>query len=393
MLRSSLVIARRILRQRLRDRSAIVFAVLTPLGLAVAFAAIIPDFSPTFHTTIVVVDRDGGRLGQVLRTEVLGRVAETGIATIATATDETAATTEIEADRASAAIVIPPGFTDAVNRGDPAEIRILAGSNPTAREVARAVVTAFAADVGTVQLAVRTIVATGGQADQATIDAATNAVHGASPIAVAQAAADKRQASMSTFYGAAMAIMFVFFATQYGALALLADRRDGTLNRLLAAPIAPAAIVLGGALAGMVLGLVAMTTLVVATTVLVHASWGPPVLLATLLIAAVIAATGISTLVSTLAKTVEQAGGLNAIIALSLAAIGGVFIPLSQAPELLGRIALITPHAWFLRAIDTMSVANVGLAEIMPSVVVLVVMGVVTGALGLARARNALVPR
>ena len=106
-----------------------------------------------------------------------------------------------------------------------------------------------------------------------------------------------------------------------------------------------------------------------ATTLLVHASWGPPALLAILLIAAVIAATGISTLVSTLAKTVEQAGGLNAIVALSMAAIGGVFIPLSQAPELLGRIALITPHAWFLRAIDTMSVPSVALAEILPSVV------------------------
>ncbi len=392
MLRSALVIARRILRQRLRDRSAILFAVLTPLGLSVAFAAIIPDFSPTFHTTIVVVDQDGGSLAQVLRTEVLGRVADSGIATISMAADEAAATAEIDADRAGAAIVVPPGFSDAVSRGDATGITILAGSDPTAREVARAVVTGFAADVGAVGLAVRTIAATGGQVDQATVDAATAAVHGQPPIAVTQAAADKRQASMATFYGAAMAIMFVFFATQYGALALLADRRDGTLNRLLAAPVAPAAIVLGGALAGMVLGLVAMTTMVVATTVLVHASWGPPVLLAALLFAAVVAATGVSTLVSTLAKTAEQAGGLNAIVALSLAAIGGVFIPLSQAPELLGRIALITPHAWFLRAIDTMSVADVGLAEILPSVVVLVVMGVVTGAVGLARARRALVP-
>jgi len=392
VLRSALVIARRILRQRLRDRSAILFAVLTPLGLAVAFAAVIPDFSSNFHTTILVVDHDRGRLADVLQTEVLARVAESGIATIVPAADETAATTEIEADRAGVAIVIPPGFTDAVSRGDAAEIRILGGSDPTAREVARSVVTSFAADVGAVQLAVRTIAATGGQVDQATVDAATRAAHDPSPIAVADQPADKRQASLATFYGAAMAIMFVFFATQYGALALLADRRDGTLNRLLAAPIAPAAIVLGGALAGMVLGLVAMTTLVIATTALVHASWGPPVLLGVLLIAAVIAATGVSTLVSTLAKTAEQAGGLNAIVALSLAAIGGVFIPLSQAPELLGRIALITPHAWFLRAIDTMAVTDVGAAEILPSVVVLIAMGVVTGTIGLLRARRALMP-
>jgi ABC-2 type transport system permease protein len=197
---------------------------------------------------------------------------------------------------------------------------------------------------------------------------------------------------MATFYGAAMAIMFVFFATQYGTMSLLGERRDGALSRLLAAPIPAAAIVLGGALAGMVLGLVAMTTMVVATTLLVHAAWGPPGLVALLLVAAVIAATGISTLVATLAKTIEQAGGLNAILALSLAAIGGVFIPLSQAPELLGRIALITPHAWFLRAIDTLSGSQVALAAILPSVVVLVAMGLVTGTIGLVRARRALVP-
>ena len=86
-------------------------------------------------------------------------------------------------------------------------------------------------------------------------------------------------------------------------------------------------------------------------------SWGSPALARPCCSsAAVIAATGISTLVATLAKTVEQAGGLNAIVALSMAAIGGVFIPLSQAPELLAPGALITPHAWFLRAIDTLAV-------------------------------------
>ena len=238
----------------------------------------------------------------------------------------------------------------------------------------------------------RTIAASGGQADQATIDAATAAVHGASPITVGDVAAAKRQASMATFYGAAMAIMFVFFAAQYGTLALLGERRDGTLSRLLAAPIPPAAIILGGSLAGMVLGVVAMSTMVVATTLLVHASWGPPALVAVLILAAVFAVTGISTLISTLARTLEQASGLSAIVALSLAAIGGVFIPLSQAPELLGRIAMITPHAWFLRAIDTLAGPDPALAEILPSVAVLVAMGVVTGAIGLARARRALVP-
>jgi linearmycin/streptolysin S transport system permease protein len=391
-MRPALVIAGRILRQRLRDRSAILFAVGTPLLLAVAFATVIPDFGPNFHATIVVVDQDGGPVPAVLREEVLARLATSGIADVREIQDEQVARSEVERGAAGAAIVIPPRFSEAVSDARPTEIRILAGGDPTVREVARAVVSGFADDIGAVQLAILTDGALGGVVDTATVDAATAAAHDPSPIAVEDASVEKRQADLATFYGAAMAIMFVFFATQYGALALLGERRDGTLDRLLAAPVAPAAIVLGGSLAGMVLGLVAMTTMVIATTLLVHAAWGPPALLAVLLLAAVIAATGISTLVSTLVKTIEQAGGLNAIVALSMAAIGGVFIPLSQAPELLGRIALVTPHAWFLRAIDTLSGPTVAIDAILPSVLVLVAMGVGTGTLGLIRARGSLVP-
>ena len=208
------------------------------------------------------------------------------------------------------------------------------------------------------------------------------------------AAAAKRQATLATFYGAAMAIMFVFFATQYGALAILAERRDGTLNRLLAAPIGHGSVILGGSIAGLVLGLLAMTVLVVATTAAGPRELGPAAARRrVLIVAAVIAAIGISTLVATLARTVEQAGGLNAIVALCLAAIGGVFIPLSQAPEILARLSLITPHAWFLRAIDTLAAADArGSPTSCRASLVLVAIGVVTGAIGLARARSALVP-
>ena len=105
-----------------------------------------------------------------------------------------------------------------------------------------------------------------------------------------------------------------------------------------------------------------------------------------------IAAGGISLLVATFAKTPQQAGGLNAAVAMSLAAIGGVFIPLSQAPAAMATISQITPHAWFLRAIDTLSDPTSGLVEILPSVIVLVAMGVCLGALGFLRARRSLVP-
>jgi ABC-2 type transport system permease protein len=393
-MRAALVIAGRILRQRVRDRSAIIFAVVTPLALALAFASIIPDFTGSFHTTIAVVDNDRGEVASKLVSDVLGGLSgPDGILDVTSLPDAASARQAVIDDKAGAAIVIPPGFTPSVQAGAPAELTILAGGGTVAGEVAKAIVGDFANAIGSVQLMVATVDVSGGAADAETIAAAQQAVQTPSPVTVQDLVAQHRQASLATFYGAAMAIMFVFFATQYGALALLAERQEGTLSRLLAAPIPAGAILMGGALASLALGLISMLVLEAGTSTFGKADWGPPLPVLALIVAAVVAASGISILLAGFARTAEGAGGVNAIVALILSSIGGVFIPLSQAPEVLSRVALITPHAWFLRAIDTLSVPGAGIAQIAPSIGVLLAMGAVTGAIGLARARRVLVLR
>jgi ABC-2 type transport system permease protein len=392
-MRASLVITGRILRQRLRDRSAIIFAVLTPFGLAIAFSFLIPNDFSTYHTRIVVVDEDGGPMATTLVHDVMGHLVTAGVADIKPMDSESAAEQEIRDGASGSAVIIPAGFSQAIVAGRPTEVRIIGGQYVVAVEVARATVARFASDVGAVQLMVATSAASGEPMDAGTIGRAQAAVQQPGPINVVDQGAARLQANLATFYGAAMAIMFVFFATQYGALAILAERQTGTLNRLLAAPISQGSVLLGSALAGLVLGFVAMGVLVVATTLVVGADWGPPDLVLLLITAAVIAAMGVSMVVATFARTVSQAGGLNAIVAISLSAVGGVFIPLSQAPEVLANVALITPHAWFLRAIDTLSGPGPTVMSILPSLGVLTGMGVVLGGIGLIRARRALVPR
>jgi ABC-2 type transport system permease protein len=392
-MRAALLITGRILRQRLRDRSAIIFAILTPLGLAIAFSLLIPNEFNTFHTTIVVVNQDGGPMADTLVTKVLGHLASADVADIKPMGSENLAEQSIRDGTYGAAVIIPAGFSEAVMAGQPTQVRIIGGQYSVAVEVARATVARFASDVGAVQLMLATAAAAGATPDAGTVARAQEAVQLPAPVAVTDQGMERVQASLATFYGAAMAIMFVFFATQYGALAILAERQTGTLNRLLAAPISQGSVLLGSALAGLVLGFVAMSILLVATTLLVGASWGPPALVLLLICAAVVAAMGISMVVATLARSVGQAGSLNAIVAISLSALGGVFIPLSQAPEALVNVSLITPHAWFLRAIDTLSGPSPTLAGILPSIAVLTGMGVVLGGIGLMRARRALVPR
>jgi linearmycin/streptolysin S transport system permease protein len=390
-LRAAILITRRILRQRIRDRSAILFAIVTPLGLAIAFGLLVPNDFTAFHTHFEVVDEDGGPIAAALIDGPLAQIAEAGVADVAIAASEDAALAVLRAGDAGAVIVIPPGFSDAVGAARPTEIRVLGGEFPASLAIARSVVARFASDIGAVQLMVSTARRDGATADATLVGRATDALRGDDPIRVDEISAPARQAGRQTFYAAAMAIMFVFFATQYGALAIHADRQTGTLTRLLAAPISAGAILFGAALASMALGIVSMSVLAVASTLLVGAHWGPPLAVGVLILAAAVAASGVSLLVASLARTPQQASGLNAMVAISLAAIGGVFIPLSQAPDSIVALAQITPHAWFMRGIDTLADPMAGITDILVFAGVLLGMGVILGAIGLLRARRALV--
>ena len=394
-MRAALTIAARSLRQRVHDRSAILFAVVIPLGLAAAFSMLIPQGS-TFHAKYIVYDGDGGPVAATLVDHVLGALVDTGVADVSQVESETAAMAALDAGETSAAILIPAGFSEAIAAGAATEVRIVGIPDSTLGiQIAKSVVGGFASEVGAIQLAVVTAAdwqpgAPPPALDESTVGAVRDVTD---PIVVTDATMERRQATTASFYAGAMAIMFLFFATIYGPVGLLAERRSGTLARLLAAPIPPASIVLGTSLASFVLGLVSMTVLVIATTLLLGAQWGPPALVAPLVLTAVIAAMGISMLVCTLARTEDQASGWNAMVAIGLAILGGAMVPLSQAPELLQQLGLLTPHAWFLRAIDSMAGASVQLVDIAPSLVALLAFGVLTGAIGLVRSQSYLVAR
>jgi ABC-2 type transport system permease protein len=188
-----------------------------------------------------------------------------------------------------------------------------------------------------------------------------------------------------------MAVLFLFFAAQFGVVGLLAERRTGTLARMLASPVAPSTILLGKVLVSFVLCVVSMTVMVAATTLLMGASWGDPIAVAALVLAVSASATGIATLVVGFARTEEQAGGAIAIVAMSLAVLGGSFYQISQAPEGLASLAIVTPHYWFIRGINDLA-AGGGIEAVVTPVALLLAVGLVAGGLGLARARRVVTP-
>ena len=391
-MRASLVIAGKDLRQKIGDRSALFLAVLAPLGLAFLFSTMLPN-QDGFHADYVVVDLDGGPIAQGLRAGPLQGLADAEVATITTVDTEAAARTQVEAGDVDAAIVIPTGFSAAIQGGEPAHLLVIGGPSTLSAEIARSVLAGFGSDVTAVQVGVRAALAATAATPEPSLIArlAGDALAIPAPIVVSADATADRQASSKTYYGASMAVLFVFFAAQFGVVGLLAERRNGTLARMLASPIGPSTILFGKVLVSLVMAVVSMSVVVIATTILLGASWGDPLAVAGLVLATAIAATGIATLVVGFARTEEQAGGAIAIVALTLAVLGGSFFPLSQAPEGLAALSLLTPHAWFIRGVNDLAGGG-GIGTVAGSILVLLAVGAVTGGVGLARARRVVTP-
>ena len=393
-MRVAFLIAVKDLRQRLRDRSALLVTIVAPLGLAIVFSQLIGS-AAEFHAKWVVADLDGGRLALALRTEVIGSMATAGVADITDVRTADEATAAVADGSQDAAFVIPGGFTAAIEAGKPAVLRVIgAQDSAIGTEVARSLAQRFGDNVVAVQLSLATVQALASAslpaAEQARIIG--TAAQARPPVALVDEVAALRQLSLPSYFSASMAIMFLFFSAQVGMVSIFDERRQGTLARMLAGPIRPATVLFGKTLGAFILGVASMAVLVIATSLLIHADWGPPPGVAGVAVAGVIAAVGISTLVTSFANTPESAGAANSAVAITLAVLCGSFSPTAQAPDVMATLALFTPHGWFMRGLGDMHGAGSSAADALPAIGVLLLIGLATGALGLARARRLVVP-
>jgi ABC-2 type transport system permease protein len=382
--RAALLIAGKDLRQRLRDRSALLLGVVVPFSLAAVFGLTLGDAgggSLTFD--VAVVDRDRGPAARAFAREVLAPLERSNLLELRREESVAAGRRLADGGEVAAAIVLPAGLSEDVAAGRAARIDVIGDpQSPIGVLVARSLAQGYADRVD----AVRVAAATAG----VTPDVAGRAL--ATPaLAVADRTAESRELDATTFYAAGMAVFFLFFAVQLGITSLLDERRDGTLARLLAAPVSASSVLVGKLLTSMAVGVLSMTVLAVATRLLLGARWGDPLGVALLIVAGVLAATAVTALIATLAHTQEQASSWQAIVALVLGMLGGAFFPIAQAGGLVAQLSLLTPHAWFLRGLGEMS-GGAGAGGTVGPTVALLVFAAVTGTIALARAERLLRP-
>ena len=391
-MRATLLICGKDLKARLRDRSALLIGIVVPLGLAFIFNAIFGGISGNSKAIVLgVVNADRGAASARFVSDVLGAVGRSGL--IAIRREPTVARARALAANGTldAVIIIPAGFSARVASQRPAAMQVIGNVDaPISAEVARSIADSYAADLNRVRLSVATVLAAGGgpgAASPGRIQALTaRAAAAAAPVAVADVSAKSKQLDQKSFFAAGMAVFFLFFTVQFGVTSLLEERNDGTLARLAAAPISRGSILAAKLLTSFMLGVISMFVLVVATSLLFGASWGNPLGVAVLVVAAILAATGIMALIATFAKNAEQAGNWQAVVAVVLGLLGGTFFPVSLAPGILSRLTYAAPQAWFMRGLGDLRGGSLSVVWV-PALAMLA-FAAVTSAIAMTRLRH-----
>ena len=303
----------------------------------------------------------------------------------------------VERGEVDAVLVFPSGFGAAVTSAGsdadahPIEVVYDPEQQITA-DVAGSIAQRVAAQLHASQIAVAATLAAGPQPPSSRdIDETVAAVASLSiPLTVDQEAAGAPYSPVA-YFGPAMAMVFLFFTIGAGARSVMAERKEGTLQRVRAAPITDASILLGKTASVVLLGLMSLLVIWLVTTVAFGADWGEPAAVLAVIVGVVCSISGISIFVTGLARTDAQADGLTAMVAFVLALVGGNFIQPGAMPEALEAVSVYTPNGLALRAFTQIGAADAGLGDVLGAVLALVVGGVAIGALGIVLLRRKVV--
>ena len=148
-------------------------------------------------------------------------------------------------------------------------------------------------------------------------------------------------------------VMFAFFVISIMARSFIAERENGTLRRLLLAPVSRVSVLAGKTIPYYLTSVIQCLLLFLCGRLLFGMSWGPaPIYLIPVILCTSLAATSLGLLLATAVSTEQQVSSYGTTLILVLSSLSGCFFPRDMFPQTMKRVSLCTPHGWALKAFD-----------------------------------------
>jgi len=194
---------------------------------------------------------------------------------------------------------------------------------------------------------------------------------------------DTEMAATNTQYSTGFTVMFIMFVTFGGAAGILEEREQGTLRRLLIAPVSKATII-GGKIFGIVItALMQSAILVLVGVLLFRVPWGTdPLATLALLVSYILAVTGLAVLLSAFVRSRDQYSGMSPLLTVGLSMIGGCFWQLEIVSPVMQFLAKLTPTGWAMLGLTDVVARNQGFEAALVPILVLLGFAAVTLGIG-----------
>lgn len=344
---------------------------------------------------VAVVDRDHDalaarllerlRASEVVRPEVM---------------DEAAALALLKQEDVSAVVTIPAGFSARLRAGTTSELELKLQRSSVSGAAIREEVRSATAQTIRATIAARISVDEAERrrpfADAAERQRYLEAATTAASTAAASAPVDlsvrrAAQASTATAKGFALSspgqlVTWVLSTLLVGGMAIVAERRTGTLRRLLTMPTRPSTILAGRFLGRFLLGALQMLIMIVFGVTVLGVQWGnSPVALAMVAMSFALAATSLGLFIATISRTEQQASGYAALGVFVLAPLGGAWFPMEITSPTFQYVTQALPTTWAMRGFTGVIVRGVGPGDVLVDCGVLVAFAVAFFVLGVRR--------
>ncbi len=377
------LLARKDLQQTMRDRLSFVFILVMPLAFTLFFGLLFGANSSSNKLPLAVWNADGGAAARQLVAALEKSAVVTVVAKQGTGFEKWMAD-----DRAAAGLVIPKGYSEAVAAGKQASLTVVSTQGSSGASTAAAEVRSLAGDQVTVELASRAA----GQAIWATRSYPAGALDGivaesaarARPV-VAQALAHPALSTKIVEAGAAagqtpsgfvlsspgMMVNFILFSLMTAGIALIVERQNGTLQRLMTTRLRRWELI-GGKAAGMFLLTFAQQVLLIAVAQLffgVDYLRDPAALLVMMVSLSLVAST-LGLLLASMLKSEQALIATTVLVSMAVAALSGAWFPLEIAGQGFQTVGHLLPTAWILDGLRGIVVRGFGVADVLPALAV-----------------------
>jgi ABC-2 type transport system permease protein len=376
--------------QLLRNPAELVGVIVLPLALTMLFGAAYGGGEPK-PLSVLFVDEDGTAYSK-----------QVGALIDAEASLQTEASTRAEAEKqiaagdASVAVLVPKGFGAGVEQLD-ATIEVM--RDPTAQtgfavlSVVQGVAMRMSGDAGAADF-ISVIASQAGmplKTDFAALYKAADAKWEPAPpistegqtVVASKVRGDTVIAEGRTQSSVGFTVWFILFMTFGSAGGILEEREQGTLRRLLVAPVTRSTILTGKVLGTVLAASVQALILVLVGALAFNVPWGSDPLPVVLILGVyILAATGLAVMVSALVRTRGQMSGASPLISTALAMLGGCLWPIEVVAPAMQFIAKLTPTGWAVMGLTDVVARNQGMQAALVPTLVLLGFAVVTLGIG-----------